>query len=64
MKQPRFDVYQRKDKQWGWRLIAANGRILCQGEAHTREADAYRAVDTVGRTAFAAWNRLVVNGRV
>lgn len=46
MKQARFDVYESKDG-WRWRLIAANGRILASGEAHTRKADAERAIDTV-----------------
>ena len=45
MKQARFEVYPSKDG-WRWRLIAANGRILCTGEAHTRERDAWRAVQT------------------
>lgn len=28
---------------WRWRRNAANGRILCQGQAHTRRRDAARA---------------------
>jgi uncharacterized protein len=47
MKQPRFRVYQDKAGAWRWHLKAANGRILAQGEAHTRKADAERAVATV-----------------
>ena len=39
---------------WRWRLTAANGRIICQGEAHTRKPDAVRACRTVANTAFAA----------
>lgn len=50
MKQPRFHVYQDKAGAWRWQLRAANGRILASGEAHTRKADAERAVDTVVRT--------------
>lgn len=63
MKQPRFDVYKSADG-WRWRLVSANGRILCQGEAHTRERDAYRAIHAVARSTPVAWNRMVVNGRV
>ncbi len=37
---PRFEVYPAQD---GWRLRAANGRIVATGEAHTRKADAERA---------------------
>lgn len=50
MKRPRFDVYQDKAGAYRWRLVAANGRIIAQGEAHTRERDAWRAVETVKAT--------------
>lgn len=46
MRQPRFEVYRAEDG-WRWRLIAANGRIIATGEAHTRERDAWRAIHTV-----------------
>lgn len=42
MNAPRFEVYRARDG-WRWRLIAANGRIVATGEAHTRKADAVRA---------------------
>jgi len=42
MKAPRFEVYKARDG-WRWRLVAANGRIVATGEAHTRKADAIRA---------------------
>jgi len=48
--QPRFKVYQDKAGAWRWRLVAGNNRILMHGEAHTRKADAERAVATVERT--------------
>lgn len=51
MKQPRFHVYQDKAGAWRWHLKAANGRIVAQGEAHTRKADAARAVATMIETA-------------
>jgi uncharacterized protein YegP (UPF0339 family) len=50
MKQPKFEVYPAKDG-WRWRLVAANGRIIATGEAHTRKADAERALRTVVATA-------------
>lgn len=53
MKEPRFEVYQARDG-WRWRLKAANGRVLCSGEAHTRGRDAWRAVDTVRLAAVKA----------
>lgn len=54
MKQPKFEVFQDKAKQWRWHLKAGNGRIIAQGEAHTRKADAERAVATVVTCALFA----------
>lgn len=42
MRYPHFQVYRAADG-WRWRLIAANGRIVATGEAHTRKTDAIRA---------------------
>ena len=50
MKTPVLEVYKAKDG-WRWRLIAKNNRIIATGEAHTRKADAERAVRTVVETA-------------
>ena len=50
MKSAKFEVYKARDG-WRWRLRARNGRIIAQGESHTRERDAWRAVDTVAETA-------------
>ena len=33
--------------RWRWRAVAANGEIVSQGEAHTREHDAERAAQGV-----------------
>lgn len=38
----RLEVYE-ADDGWRWRRVAANNRVLCTGEAHTREADADQA---------------------
>lgn len=51
MRQPRYVVFQDKAGQWRWHLKAANGRIVCQGEAHTRRRDAVRAAETVQELA-------------
>ncbi len=53
MRLPKFTVYRAADG-WRWRLVAANGRVLAQGEAHTRERDAWRAVETVREAAALA----------
>lgn len=41
-RKPKFEVYPAPDG-WRWRLVAANGRIVATGEAHTRKTDAVRA---------------------
>ena len=50
---PQMQVYRSADG-WRWRLRAANGRTLAQGEAHTRRRDALRAAATVVRSAARA----------
>lgn len=50
MKTPVFEVWEARDG-WRWRLIAKNNRIIATGEAHTRKADAERALKTVVETA-------------
>ena len=50
---PRFEVYKARDG-WRWRLRARNGRIIAQGESHTRKRDAERAADTVANVAQVA----------
>jgi len=53
MRKPRFVVYKARDG-YRWRLVAANNRIIAHGEAHTRERDAWRAVETVREAAALA----------
>lgn len=54
MRQPRFHVFQDRKGGWVWHLKAANGRIIAQGESHTRKRDAERALNTVIETAVKA----------
>jgi uncharacterized protein YegP (UPF0339 family) len=46
MKHPRIEIYEARDG-FRWRLRAANSRVLCQGESHTRKRDVLRAIYTV-----------------
>lgn len=61
MKSARFEVYQDKKKGWRFRLIAANGRIIAQGESHTRERDAWRAAKSVESAIFSMYDASVVH---
>ena len=53
MKTPRYEVYPAPDG-WRWRLVAANGRIVATGEAHTRKGDAVRACARLASLAESA----------
>lgn len=49
--QATFTVYQDTDSQWRWRLLSANGRVVCQGEGHPNKQNAVRAARSVKRWA-------------
>lgn len=40
-------VYQDQGGEWRWHGVAGNGEIVVEGESHTREEDAARAVMAV-----------------
>jgi uncharacterized protein YegP (UPF0339 family) len=50
MKLARFKIKTARDGSHYWVLVAANGRVLCTGETHTRKRDAVRATQTVRKT--------------
>jgi uncharacterized protein YegP (UPF0339 family) len=51
----KFDVYQDRKKEWRWRLIAKNGRIVADsGEGYTRRASAFRALHRFSDSVFDA----------
>ena len=37
-------VYRNVSSEWCWRAVAGNGEIVSEGESHSREEDAARAV--------------------
>jgi len=37
-------VYKDEAGEWRWSAIAGNGEIVSEGESHTREEDAARAI--------------------
>jgi len=44
----RAEVYRDRFGEWRWRVKAANGEIVAQGESYTRKRDALRGVDQAG----------------
>ncbi len=52
----KFQVYSRiglRGRRWYWRLRAANGEIIAQGEAYANKTDAIYAVRLVMSTRSA-----------
>lgn len=54
-----FEVYPDGADEWRWRLRAANGEIVAQGESHQSEDHARRAAATAGITAQTALGHAV-----
>lgn len=53
----RFHVYQDHQRQWRWRLYAANNRIVADsGEGYVNKADCLSGVQLVK----SAWNAPVI----
>lgn len=50
----RIDVYEDAEGQHRWRLLAANGAIVAQGEGHTTPSNARRAARGMLKAAATA----------
>jgi len=46
----KFEIYQGQDMHWYWRLRAANGEIIAQGEGYKTKYGATDCVDLIQRT--------------
>ena len=52
-----FQIYQQHgglldSGQWRWRLVAANGQIVAQGESYVRKEDCLHAIELVKSTTL------------
>ena len=45
------EYYEDDAGEWRWRLVAANGEVVAQGEGHRDRTDAERAFEAVLRIA-------------
>lgn len=57
--EPQFRVLQAKSPDesvelWYWKLVAANGEILCASEIYPSESNAWRGAETAKRNAAEA----------
>ena len=51
---PKVQYYKDRKKEWRWRFIAPNGRILaCSSEGYTRRAKAINCFHSISK---AFWN--------
>lgn len=70
----RFEVFEQRvpseyepgeaDRQWYWRLVAANNEIVASSEGYESEDRAWRGAWAAHRTALAASDALVVAGKM
>lgn len=49
MSTPTVDIYEDEAGEHRWRVVAANGETVAQGEGHRDRHDAERAFDTAAR---------------
>ena len=54
-KAPRVTIYKDHAGEWRWRLTAANGEIVAQGEGHTTRYNAERAAVSARLNFEKAW---------
>ena len=48
---PKFEVFRGEDRQWYWRLRAANGEIQCVSEDYPTRSNARRGAKQARRNA-------------
>lgn len=50
----KFEIYRTRNKQWRWRLRAANGKLIANaGESYRRRIDCMRAIGLVKQSDLA-----------
>jgi uncharacterized protein YegP (UPF0339 family) len=54
MKQARYEVFETKSGRWGFRLRAANGRIVGPSQMYSRKSGAVRGIVAHSCAAFEA----------
>jgi uncharacterized protein YegP (UPF0339 family) len=53
----KYELVLDRSGRWRWRLVAANGCIVCQSEAYTYAKDARRGIDAHRRAATEAYDQ-------
>ena len=51
MKNPKFQVFVGKDKQFYFRLRAANGEIICNSEGYTSLQNCKKGIDAIKKVS-------------
>ncbi len=50
-KNPKYELYLDKAGEYRFRLKAANGEVICHGEAYKAKASCKNGIDSIGRNA-------------
>jgi uncharacterized protein YegP (UPF0339 family) len=50
----KFEIFRDRKKQWRFRLVASNGKTICQSEGYTRKANCLAGIRSVATTAQGA----------
>ena len=62
-KTARWEVFEGKDHQFYWRLIAANGEPVAQSEGYVTESGAWEGIRAAHRAAVDASEAVIMPGR-
>lgn len=46
-----YEIFKGEDKQWYWRLVAKNGKIVCQSEGYKRRSQAIKTAERMPELA-------------
>lgn len=47
----KFEVFKDRRGQWRFRLVASNGRIVCQSEGYTRKSNCLAGIRALQKSA-------------
>lgn len=53
-RKPKFEIFRNKRKQWQFRLVAPNGKIICQSEEYTKKQGAVKGINSIKKNALRA----------
>ena len=46
----KFVIFRDKAKEWRWRLVGSNGKIVAQSEGYSRRAGVMKSINSIKRS--------------